>query len=363
MLLLDDVKHTEKHGGRYDKPYFIAWFNHSWLTLCIIPALLMFPQLPGGSACARSDIEGYIRRSGFSPNYFLFLTLGLTVLFQGVNYFWALVLPAEGNDCFVCMSQLVFVVIFVMSAAYGERQSWSRFVSVAVCLVGVSISAWQADLRSLRKTAQNKADLVFVAIHCVAAATFAVCFKRTLGGAERRIAVIWLFIGLMGLFTFMGLWPGLLVVHALGIEKMEAPPSSDWPMIGFICALYLAHNTCCIIGIALTSPLTVGVVKAMAIPVTFLSDFLREVRNPNQMEVIGATLIGMGFLGTVLTKDIIDDVHFGDRGPRVYDVSGGGETHGLLDSSEDSSDDEDLPPRSPVKVICDSDDDLMSEIE
>ena len=48
IILLDDVKHTEGHGGRYDKPYFIAWFNHSWLTLCLLPALLMFPQLPGG---------------------------------------------------------------------------------------------------------------------------------------------------------------------------------------------------------------------------------------------------------------------------------------------------------------------------
>ena len=55
IILLDDVKHTEGHGGRYDKPYFIAWFNHSWLTLCLIPALLMFPQLPGGAQHTPED--------------------------------------------------------------------------------------------------------------------------------------------------------------------------------------------------------------------------------------------------------------------------------------------------------------------
>jgi len=133
----------------------------------------------------------------------------------------------------------------------------------------------------------------------------------------------------------------MLLVNALGFEKMEAPPHSDWAMMLFISALYLAHNTCCIIGIALTSPLTVGVVKAMAIPLTFLSDFLRgRNHSPSPMEQFGAVLITVGFLGTILSRDIIDDVDFGEGAARVFVE--GEEEKGLLedDWEEDSSEEE-----------------------
>lgn len=118
------------------------------------------------------------------------------MLFQGVNYFWALALPHEGNDCFVCMSQLVFGVVFVLSAFSGERQSLWRFVAVVIALAGVFISAWQADIQTVKhKTSKHKEDILALVIYCIVAAIFQVLFKRLLGGAERRIAVIWLFIG------------------------------------------------------------------------------------------------------------------------------------------------------------------------
>jgi len=113
-----------------------------------------------------------------------------------VNYFWALALPNEGNDCFVCMSQLVFGVVFVLSAFSGERQSFRRFVAVVIALAGVFISAWQADTHAVKhKTAEHKEDILALVIYCVFAAVFQVLFKRLLGGAERRIAMIWLFLG------------------------------------------------------------------------------------------------------------------------------------------------------------------------
>lgn len=172
---------------------------------------------------------------------------------------------------------------------------------------------------------------------------------------------------MMGLFTTLALWPGLILVHALGFEKMEAPPASDWAMILFISGLYLAHNTCCIIGIALTSPLTVGVVKAMAIPLTFLSDFLRGRHFPTDMELFAAALITLGFLGTIMSKDIIDDVDFGYGGARVY--ADGDEERGLMEEDDSSDDEEQAGLPSPLEkkslqreaaLYDDSDDDLLT---
>jgi len=267
------------------------------------------------------------------------------------------------------MSQLVFVVVFGITAILGERQSCIRFGGVITCLVGVVIAAWQADLQSTkRKTLDHGEDMVYVGLYCFLVAIFQVAVKRSVGGAGRHVGVVWLFTGLMGVVTVLALWPGLVVLHALRIEKMEAPPKDDWPMIGFISMLYLFHNACSIIGIALTSPLTVGVVKALAIPLTFLADLLRKRHHPTSMEIFGAGLIVCGFIATMLSKDIIDDLDFSDVAydSKIYTEDDRLRSHLLVEETDsDLSDDERYNAGSPSlrrrQDLYDSDDDLTTE--
>lgn len=44
-------------------------------------------------------------------------------------------------------------------------------------------------------------------------------------GHESRISMQ-MFFGFVGVFNLLGLWPGLVLLHATGVEEFELPPDS-----------------------------------------------------------------------------------------------------------------------------------------
>jgi len=350
ILLMDDVRHTDGHGGRYDQQYFKLWLSHCCMSFCLLPGA---QGSFGTWSWNGQRVEERLKYSGFTRTAFIFIAVSCSAFYLGIHYFWALALPDVGPDCFICLSQLVFVAVFVISFFIGERQSALRMAGVGLSLIGVLLSAWEADQRTqMRNKFDRQKDLAFVSTYAISMAVFQVLVKRNLGtkgldhGAQASISL--LFVGTMGASTVVGLWPGLLLVHAAGLEEMKAPPATDWPAILTIGVLSLAHNVCIILGIVTTSPLIVGVVKALTIPVAFLRDCLSGQRlKPTVSEILGALMILAGFVITLMSRDIIDSVDFEvDHNSDVGD-----ERRGLLSeddqiNAEDEFDD-DLSPVPP----------------
>lgn len=58
-------------------------------------------------------------------------------------------------------------------------------------------------------------------------------------GHESRVSMQ-MFFGFVGLFNLLGLWPGLVLLHATGVEKFELPPDNRVWWIVAVSALLLS---------------------------------------------------------------------------------------------------------------------------
>ncbi|RKP32022.1 hypothetical protein METBISCDRAFT_12994, partial [Metschnikowia bicuspidata] len=76
-----------------------------------------------------------------------------------------------------------------------------------------------------------------------------------------------LFFGFVGLYCLTILWPALLVLHFLGIEKFELPSSGHvLLLVGTNAFITFMSDFCCCKAMLLTSPLTITVGLALLIP-------------------------------------------------------------------------------------------------
>eukprot|EP00301_Raphidiophrys_heterophryoidea_P027185 c9531_g1_i1.p1 GENE.c9531_g1_i1~~c9531_g1_i1.p1 ORF type:complete len:311 (-),score=40.47 c9531_g1_i1:313-1245(-) len=104
-------------------------------------------------------------------------------------------------------------------------------------------------------------------------------------------------LGMMGAFTLVLLWPGLFIVHALGVEPFELPPNSH--ITGLIClnlVLDTIFNLSMLLGITLTSPLFISIGSMLVIPTTMLADGLIHGVRPSIGSIGGCALILAAFL-------------------------------------------------------------------
>lgn len=115
-----------------------------------------------------------------------------------------------------------------------------------------------------------------------------------------------LFFGFVGLFCLVFLWPLLIALHYLEIEKFEAPPTSSvtW-LIFFNAAITFVSDFCWCNAVLLTSPLTVTVGLSMTIPLAMVGDWVFKEFELNMLYIFGASIVTIGFL--IINRDEEED--------------------------------------------------------
>jgi solute carrier family 35 protein F5 len=85
--------------------------------------------------------------------------------------------------------------------------------------------------------------------------------------------VLCTFQGLMGVFSIIVMWPGILILHFTGIETLEAPANSQmyWLLVLNV-VLDISFNFFLLLGMSLSSPLFVSVGIMMVMPATVATD-------------------------------------------------------------------------------------------
>ncbi|CAG8462161.1 2040_t:CDS:2 [Ambispora leptoticha] len=107
-----------------------------------------------------------------------------------------------------------------------------------------------------------------------------------------------LFLGYVGVFTFILLWPGFYLFHITGIEKFKLP-STDilWLMVAInaLIGTFLSDYLW-LLATFMTSPLVVTLGLSLTIPLTLAGDvFYKEIHLGTQYWV-GAVFVLLGFL-------------------------------------------------------------------
>uniref|UniRef100_A0A7S3LNM1 EamA domain-containing protein n=1 Tax=Aplanochytrium stocchinoi TaxID=215587 RepID=A0A7S3LNM1_9STRA len=109
-----------------------------------------------------------------------------------------------------------------------------------------------------------------------------------------------LFVGFMGFYNFILLWPGIWLVSATGIEdKFELPPKHIAERMGFAACLEVGYVGFVISGIAVSSSTFMAVGQMLIIPTGYLVEIL--FKNESFAEhtwenYVGVLLIFLGFL-------------------------------------------------------------------
>ncbi|CAR24787.1 KLTH0G04312p [Lachancea thermotolerans CBS 6340] len=105
-----------------------------------------------------------------------------------------------------------------------------------------------------------------------------------------------IFFGFVGLFTLVLLWPTVVLLHFLGWETFELPPTPQvLAIVLFNCVITFISDFCWAKAMLLTSPLTVTVGLSTTIPFAMLGDFLFKSRPMSFIYLLGAALICASF--------------------------------------------------------------------
>ena len=104
------------------------------------------------------------------------------------------------------------------------------------------------------------------------------------------------FFGYVGLWNVVFLWPGLVLLHVLGVEVWELPGGARvWGVVGVNAGITLVSDYCWAKAMLLTTPLVVTVGLSATIPLAMLGEMGLVGRVAGVWYWIGAGCVGGGF--------------------------------------------------------------------
>lgn len=126
---------------------------------------------------------------------------------------------------------------------------------------------------------------------------YATILTRTVGGEADGKVNMPLFFGFLGAISILILWPGLPLLSLIGMEKLEAPPSTHaaWIVIANA-GVSLVSDMCWAYAVLLTSPLIVTVGLALTIPLSLVGQVLLNGQYVGWGYWAGAAIIVGGFV-------------------------------------------------------------------
>lgn len=136
---------------------------------------------------------------------------------------------------------------------------------------------------------------VFAFLSAVIYGIYTILMKKRIDD-ERRINMP-LFFGLIGIINMVFLWPGFIVLHLIGHETFELPPTSRVTMILVLNALVsLVADFCWAYATLLTSPLVVTVGLGLTIPLSLVGQMVVNSQSSSALYWVGALVVFLSFI-------------------------------------------------------------------
>lgn len=316
-FLLNQV--FEENG--YKKPFFITYLNVSSFVLYLVPIgirkvlhrdeteeedsiAVSFDEDEEEKDAAAEDSDRTALLPGKSQSQ-LPLTLRETAKLSGVFCALWFVANFSTNASLsytsvasqtILSSTSSFFTLFIGAILHVESVNSSKLLGLLISFIGI-ICVTESD--------SITPDVAFSKVHVVIGNSLALLgalvyglystvLKRTIRD-ESRINIK-LFFGFVGLFTLVGLWPLLPLLHYTGIEPFELPETRT--VVYLLLAngiITFASDYCWAKAILLTSPLTVTVGLSLTIPFAMAGDVLFKNKVISVWYVIGASLVLLSF--------------------------------------------------------------------
>ena len=196
-----------------------------------------------------------------------------------------------------------FFTLFIGAILHVECVNSNKLLGLLISFIGI-ICVTESDSIA-PEVSFSKTEVVIgnslALVGALVYGLYSTVLKRTIRD-ESRINIK-LFFGFVGLFTLVGLWPMLPLLHYTGIEPFELPETRT--VVYLLLAngiITFASDYCWAKAILLTSPLTVTVGLSLTIPFAMAGDVLFKGKVITIWYIIGAALVLLSF-GLINTQE------------------------------------------------------------
>ena len=123
-----------------------------------------------------------------------------------------------------------------------------------------------------------------------------VATNRNLPQLYQRAETTAFFIGSMGLFSLLTLWPFFFLLDRIGIEPFEWPSVDKAKLLALNAGLDAIYNLLLLLGIVISSPLWMSIGTMLVVPATILADWALNGTVLTGQVAAGIVLILFGFI-------------------------------------------------------------------
>ena len=346
--------------GSYTKPYFVTYINSSFFTLFLIFVAAKQLWASGGSIqralqydaatsdyapiveeeeMAKPDEEAGTQRARLLVDDHMtsseppkeiaadrltlretaWLSFEFCILWFLANYFVAACLEytTVASSTILTSTSSIFTLLFGAWLAV-ERFTIRKLIGVIASLTGIVLVS-SIDLTGNtdknRGSFPHKSHLQLLAGDALALASallygiYTSLMKKRIGN-ESRVDMT-LFFGFVGLFNLVTLLPGFPIMHFLGIEKFELPPTKRVLAIVLInSATSLVSDFCWAYSMLLTSPLVTTVGLSLSIPLSLFGQMILNHQTSSALYWVGAGIVLLSFI--FINYESKEDAYIGD---------------------------------------------------
>uniref|UniRef100_A0A6B2LE08 EamA domain-containing protein n=1 Tax=Arcella intermedia TaxID=1963864 RepID=A0A6B2LE08_9EUKA len=183
-----------------------------------------------------------------------------------------------------------------------ERASLGKMFSVLCCVLGVCGVVFSSEGDQENGKVVTVQGYLFVIgstiVYSIAETLYGKVVKGDRATSEKIDASYsLLFLGFIGLWTFVIFWPGMPLLHHLRVETFELPwGSALWGQV-ILLVLDTVFNGAFYVGIYFSSPLFMSVGSILTVPCSVVTDKLVNDYHLSPMGFVGVFGIVLGFLG------------------------------------------------------------------
>ncbi|KAG0638665.1 hypothetical protein HOY80DRAFT_145894 [Tuber brumale] len=342
--------------GSYTKPYFVTYVNTCSFCFYLLPGAWRAlrgkckerERREGGYTRLRNaPLSGVVGEGGdgdgavmaskslvvegedmLGERETIMLSLQFCLLWFVANYFQSYCLKWTSVASATILSSTSSIFTLILSVLLRiERFTWTKFLAVVLSLAGVSLVS-SVDLGPSSSLSSGVGDKtpgrilrgdLMALMGAFSYGVYTILLKVRIGH-ESRISMT-RFFGFVGLFNFLGLWPGIIILHHAGVEKFEIPPDARiWWILVINASITLVSDYCWVYAMLLTTPLIVTVGLSLTIPLALLGQMLVLGVWSSGVYWVGAVLVFLAFL-FVNRESVVGDAG-GGEGDVDVDVEG-----------------------------------------
>ncbi|KAG5365524.1 putative vacuolar membrane protein [Yarrowia sp. C11] len=309
--------------GEYPKPYFLTYMNTAVFSVYLVPTV--FRKVRGTDkkdTPEYSVVEEEEQNSDESPKLTPFksveqltgqdedellstkqtaiLSLQFCILWFFSNFLTNASLKYTSVSSQTILSCTSSFFTLVIGSVFGvEAFTATKLLALVFSMCGVFLVSKADSVATQTSVGVQTSDIVFGDLLALAGAVvygFYMTLLKVKVGDESRINTK-MFLGFVGLFNILLLWPTIPLLDYLGVEKFGLPQTEKvWLIVLANAAATLVSDFFWVLAMLMTSPLVVTVGLGATVPLAMAGDLFIKRSLPSLTYVFGAVILCLSFV-------------------------------------------------------------------